>query len=62
MEHMSTEGDGGRDRGKPRTRWLDGIKKACIARSLELGDVKVVCIKREQCRDIANCANGGLNV
>ena len=30
---------GGSDKRRPCTRWLDGVTKACIARSLELWDV-----------------------
>jgi len=45
------EVEGRRDRGRPRTRWLDGVKKACNARSLELREAKVVCMDREQWSD-----------
>ena len=38
--------EGRRDRGGRCTRWLDGIKKAFDAMSLELRDAKVMCMDR----------------
>ena len=42
----------GRDR--PCTRWLNGVEKACDARALELRDAKVMCMDREQGKDLVN--------
>ena len=37
-----------RERGRSCTTWLDGVKKACNAGSLELSDAKVMSIDTEQ--------------
>ena len=36
-----------RDTGRPCTRWLDRVEEAYNARSVELSDVKVMCMDRE---------------
>ena len=54
--------DGRRTVGRPCTRWLDGNREACSARSLELRDAKVKCMDREQWQDLVNGTNGGINV
>ena len=36
--------EGGRAISRLCTRWLDGVKKACPAISLELRDAKVKCL------------------
>ena len=38
-----SEVEGRRYGGRPFTRRLDGVKKACNVRSLELRDAKVTC-------------------
>ena len=40
--------------GRPCTSWLDGVKKACNTRALELSDAKVKCMDRDQWRDFVN--------
>ena len=42
---------GGRDRCRPCTRWLDGVKMPWSARSQELRDEKKMLMDRVQCRD-----------
>jgi len=42
-------------------RWLDGVYKAHIARSLELKDAKVRCRDRNQWRSVVNDTSGGVN-
>ena len=51
-----------RDRGRPCKSWLDGVKKECSARSLELSDAKVMCMNRQHWRDFVEATNGGVNV
>ena len=36
-----------KDKGRILTAWLDGNKKACEAKSLELRDAKIKCLNRE---------------
>ena len=43
--------EGTRDRGRPWLRWLDIVKTACHARSLELRDATVKCIDKEKERE-----------
>ena len=51
------EAEGRRDRGRPCTWWLNGTKKECTARSLELRDAKVMCMDREQWKDFVSTTN-----
>ena len=36
-----------RFRGRPWFRWLNGVKKTCIAKSVALEDIKVINMDRE---------------
>ena len=49
-------------RDKICTRWLDKVKKACNAKSLELNDLKMKCLDGEQCRVFVKSTNSGMNV
>ena len=44
--------------GRPCRTLLDGVKKACVAKSLDLSDENVMCIDIEEWRDFVNCING----
>ena len=48
--------------GRCCTRWLNGTKKSCYARSLELRDAKVNYMDREQWEIFVNDMNRGLNI
>ena len=48
--------EGMKDRSRPCFRWLDGLKKACNSRLLELRDAIVKCMNRESRRDFVNGA------
>ena len=49
----------GRNRGRLRFRGLDGVKKSCKAKSLELSDAKVTCMDKEQWRGFVKTVNAG---
>jgi len=50
-----------RDRGKLCRRWLNGVKKAYNARSLEQKLVKMNCMGPEQQSEFVNRTNSGMN-
>ena len=54
--------EGGRYRGGPCKRWLDGVKKACDEISQESGDAEVMCTDTEQWKDLVNGGNEGVSV
>ena len=54
--------EGNPDSSRSCTRWLDGARKACSARSLELRYAKVKCIDGEWWKDFANGTKGYMNV
>ena len=54
--------EGTRDKGRPCERWVDGVKEAYSAKSLELIVAKGIYIDRQQCRDFANGTNGDPSV
>ena len=51
--YMSEVG-GRRGRGRPPTRWIDGVKKACEDRDLDLEVAKVVCRDRIAWRSVTD--------
>ena len=59
---IESEEERRRDSYEFGTRWLDGIKKACKASLLDLGDAKVICMDRERLTDFVNCAYGDVIV
>lgn len=54
--------EGRRNKDRPCTRWLDGVKKACNSILLELREAKVMCMSRQQKKDFVNSTKGGMNV
>ena len=49
-----SEVDGTRGRGRPRLRWIDGVKSACNERGLTLEMAKEVCRDRNSWRSVSD--------
>ena len=41
---------GARERGRPPSRWMDGVRKACAEREIALEEAKGVCRDRNEWR------------
>ena len=52
---QESEVDGVGARGRPRYRWVDGVRRALSRRSLELEDARVCARDRIEWRSIVNC-------
>ena len=51
-----------KDQCRPCLILFDGVKKGCDAMLLDLREVKVKCIRREQRRAFVDSADGDVNV
>ena len=53
---------GSRNRGRPCTKSLDGVKNVCVALPLELWVAKLKLMAREKWREFVNSISGGVIV
>lgn len=49
-------------RGRPCTKWLEGVKKACKVKLQGLIDAKLMCMIRKQWKEFVYCTNDCLDV